>query len=198
MGLIKALSDALTGTLADQWKDIITAAAFNEHSVVVPGIHRDRVNGRGINTNYTPGIITNGSIVSVPENTAAFVFSQGRIDSILIESGDYEYIDCEQGSIFNGDSVSYSIFDQVKHRFSYGGISPTQKKIAFVNLQEIRDIKFGTRSPLLYNDCHYGVDIGVVSRGTFSIKAGSCLDPGEMFWLCYIYRSWHHKAGESS
>ena len=30
MGLIKAFSGAISGTLADQWKDIVTADSFDE------------------------------------------------------------------------------------------------------------------------------------------------------------------------
>ena len=30
------------------------------------------------------------------------------------------------------------------------------------------------------------------------LAKGTSLSPQEMFWLGYIYRSWHHKTGESS
>ena len=38
MGLVQAFKGALGSTFADQWKDIITAGYFDEHTVVVPGI----------------------------------------------------------------------------------------------------------------------------------------------------------------
>ena len=44
------------------------------------------------------------------------------------------------------------------------------KKIAFVNLREIRDIKFGTRGPLMYNDLFYGIDLEVLAFGSFTLK----------------------------
>lgn len=31
MSIIKAFSGAISGTIADQWKDLITAAPFDEH-----------------------------------------------------------------------------------------------------------------------------------------------------------------------
>ena len=37
MGLLKAFSGALSGTLADQWKDIFEAGQFGEHSALVRG-----------------------------------------------------------------------------------------------------------------------------------------------------------------
>jgi len=38
MGIVKSLTDAVRGTLTDQWKEIITAGKFNEHTVVSPGV----------------------------------------------------------------------------------------------------------------------------------------------------------------
>ncbi|WP_261070592.1 hypothetical protein [Streptococcus mitis] len=34
MGLIKAITDSIGGTFADQWKEIITVHAFDEHTAV--------------------------------------------------------------------------------------------------------------------------------------------------------------------
>lgn len=47
MGVIKAIGDAVGGTFADQWKDIITADVFDEHVVVSPSIVRGTNQGRG-------------------------------------------------------------------------------------------------------------------------------------------------------
>lgn len=37
-------------------------------------------------------------------------------------------------------------------------------------MREIRDIKFGTRGPLVYNDMFYGTDLEIFAFGTFSLK----------------------------
>ena len=168
MGIIKAFSGALGGTFADQWKDIITAGTFDEHTVVAPGVLRNTNNGRGANTRGSEGVISNGSHIFVPENTIAFIFSQGRIEDMIMEPGGYEYQNGED-SIFNGDGLG-SLVGQVKDRFSYGGISSSQKQIAFINLREIRNIKFGTRGPQVYNDMYYGVDLEIFAYGSFSVR----------------------------
>jgi membrane protease subunit (stomatin/prohibitin family) len=168
MGIIRAFTGALGGTFADQWKDIITAGHFDEHTVVSPGVFQQTNRGRGSNFNGSTGVITNGSKIFVPENTAAFIFSQSGIEDILTTAGGYEYQNGQQ-SIFNGNGVG-AIFSQVKDRISYGGQTSDQKQIAFVNLREIRDIKFGTRGPLLYNDLYYGTDLEILAFGAFSIK----------------------------
>ena len=91
MGLIKAITDSIGGTFADQWKEIITVQAFDEHTAVSPGIVQESNNGRGVNTKGSVGVISNGSKIFIPENTAAFIFSQSGIEEIVTEPGGYEY-----------------------------------------------------------------------------------------------------------
>ena len=171
MGILQAIGGAVGGTFGDQWKDIITAGHFDEHTALVPGERRNTDNGRGSNGHGSEGVITNGSKIYVPENTAAFIFSQSGIENIISQPGGYEYHD-GQDSIFNGDGVEKSIFKQIGERIGYGGITSDYKQIAFVNLREIRDIKFGTRGPLMYNDVFYGTDLEIFAYGSFSIRIG--------------------------
>jgi len=169
MGIVRAFTGAIGGTFADQWKDIITAGHFDEHTVVSPGVFKQTNNGRGSNSYGSNGLISNGSKIFVPENTAAFIFSQSGIEKIITTPGGYEYQN-GQKSIFNGEGITGSILNQVKERIAYGGQTSDQKRIAFVNLREIRDIKFGTRGPLVYNDLFYGTDLEILAYGTFSLK----------------------------
>ena len=168
MGLIKAATDSLGGALADQWLDLITAGYFDEHTVVAPGVLKSTNNGRGNNLFGSQGVISNGSKIFVPENTAAYIFSQGGIETVVSEPGSYEYQDGES-SIFSGGN-SDSLFRKLGDRFSHGGISSSEKRIAFVNLREIRDIKFGTRGPQVYNDHYYECDLEIYAYGGFSVK----------------------------
>lgn len=169
MGIIKAFAGAISGTFADQWKDIITAGSFDEHTVVVPGYLKSSDNGRGSNFYGSSGVISNGSKIYVPENTAAFIFSQSGIEEIITEAGGYEYQNGQE-SIFNGDKARHAIFGQIKDRVGYGGISADKKQIAFVNLREIRDIKFGTKGPQVYHDIFYGTDLEIFAYGSFTVK----------------------------
>lgn len=169
MGILKAFADSLTGSFADQWKELITAGNFDELTVVAPGLLKSKNNGRGSNTKGSDGVISNGSIIFVPENTAAFIFSQGGIENVITKPGGYEYQDGEK-SFFNGDGLISSVAGQVGSRIGYGGISSTEKRIAFVNLREIRGVLFGTQSPQVYHDIYYDADLEIVSHGSFSIK----------------------------
>ena len=45
MGIIKAFTDSISGTFADQWKEIITVHAFDEPTAVSPGVVQESNNG---------------------------------------------------------------------------------------------------------------------------------------------------------
>ena len=169
MGIVQAFTGALSGTLADQWKDIITAGHFTEYTVVAPGVFRQSNNGRGVNYKGSADVISNGSKIYVPENTAAFVFSQAGIEDVITQPGGYEYL-AGQASVFNGDGFSRSLFKQTADRIGFGGQTSDQKYLAFVNLREIRGLKFGTRGPLVYNDRFYGADLELTAFGSFSLQ----------------------------
>ncbi len=169
MGIIRAIAASTVGTFADQWKEIITAGAFDEYTVVAPGIMKTTNRGRGTNTKGSSAVISNGSKIFVPENTTAFIFSQSGIENIITESGGYEYQDGES-SVFNNEGFTKSVVKQAANRVGYGGISSSQKEIAFVNMREIRNIRFGTRGAQVYNDMFYGCDLEIYSYGTFTVK----------------------------
>jgi membrane protease subunit (stomatin/prohibitin family) len=169
MGVIQAFAGALSGTFADQWRDIVTAGQFGEYVVVAPGVFQQTNNGRGANYRGSVDVISNGSKIFVPENTAAFIFSQAGIEDVITTPGGYEYRG-GQASVFAGDGVRRSIVDQTAERFGFGGQTSDQKYIAFINLREIRGIRFGTRGPMVYHDRFYGADLEVLAYGSFSLR----------------------------
>lgn len=176
MTIVKAFAGAISGTFADQWLDIVTAPPFDEYTVVVPGVLKQTNRGRGSNYKGSVGVLSNGSKIFVPENVAAVVFSQAGIENVIAEPGGYEYWD-GMDSVFAGGSVQSSLVDQVADRVKYGGQPVMQKQIVFVNLREIRGIKFGTRGPLVYNDHFYGADLEITAFGSFSLRV---VEPGRL------------------
>lgn len=168
MGLINAFTGALSGSLADQWKDIITADSFGERTALSPGVYIGKNMGRGSNTNGSFGVITHGSKIYVPENTAAVIFSENGIEDIVTVPGGYIYQNGER-TVFEEGIGAGVIMGQLKERFKYGGQPGGQKTISFINLREIRGIKFGTSGPMMYNDIFYGTDLSVTAFGNISI-----------------------------
>lgn len=173
MGILDAAFDAFSGTLADQWKDIVTVGEFDERTAVAPGVRKRSNEGYGYNQGQS-NILSNGSIIYVPENTAAFIFSQSGIEEVITKPGGYEYRD-GQLSVFDKQSrdesgIVKTLFNQTAQRIGFSGMSADDKRVSFVNLRELRGIKFGTRGPLAYNDLYYETDLEVYAYGLFSIK----------------------------
>lgn len=173
MGILNAALDSIGGVLSDQWKDVVTAAPFDEHTVVTPGIRKDSQNGRGANYG-AEDILSNGSIIFVPENTAAFVFSQAGVEQVITQPGGFEYRNGE-ASVFDEQDrrekgIGNILLSQAADRIGFSGMSSEEKRVAFVNLREIRGLKFGTRGPLAYNDLFYGTDLEIYSFGSFTVQ----------------------------
>lgn len=173
MGILDAAFDAFSGTLADQWKDIVTVGEFDERTAVAPGVRKRSNEGYGYNQGQS-NILSNGSIIYVPENTAAFIFSQSGIEDVITRPGGYEYRD-GQLSVFDKQSrdesgIVKTLFNQTAQRIGFSGMSADDKRVSFVNLRELRGIKFGTRGPLAYNDLYYETDLEVYAYGLFSVK----------------------------
>lgn len=173
MGILDAAFDAFSGTLADQWKDIVTVGEFDERTAVAPGVRKRSNEGYGYNQGQS-NILSNGSIIYVPENTAAFIFSQSGIENVITKPGGYEYRD-GQLSVFDKQSrdesgIVKTLLNQTAQRIGFSGMSADDKRVSFVNLRELRGIKFGTRGPLAYNDLYYETDLEVYAYGLFSIK----------------------------
>lgn len=173
MGILDAAFDAFSGTLVDQWKDIVTVGEFDERTAVAPGVRKRSNEGYGYNQGQS-NILSNGSIIYVPENTAAFIFSQSGIEDVITRPGGYEYRD-GQLSVFDKQSrdesgIVKTLFNQTAQRIGFSGMSADDKRVSFVNLRELRGIKFGTRGPLAYNDLYYETDLEVYAYGLFSVK----------------------------
>jgi membrane protease subunit (stomatin/prohibitin family) len=100
MGLISAGIGAVSGTLADQWIDFFTAPAFDEQTLVAPGVLRERNSGRGSNKSGSTNIVTDGSRIAVPENTAVIITDGGGIVSVSTEPGYFVFRNDGQPSIF--------------------------------------------------------------------------------------------------
>lgn len=167
MGILRAVYGAVGGTFGDQWKDIVTSEEFDEHTLMSPGVVRGKNRWRGSNLFGSEDIISAGSKIFVPENTAMFVFGEGGIEEVVFESGNYVY-EGGPANIFDS-GLNEAIFQESWERIQHGGIPSKQKRVAFVNLREIRNIKFGTKGPQIYHDNFYDSDLELQSYGAFSI-----------------------------
>ncbi|MCD7959036.1 MAG: SPFH domain-containing protein [Ruminococcus sp.] len=167
MGIIRAAAGAVGGTLADSWLEYITTGEMGPNTVMTKGVQVTR-SKRGSNKKYTPGIISNGSRIEVGPNQMMLLVESGRIVDYTAEEGCYEVYLSSSPSMFNGelgDSIRESF-----ERFRFGGQPGKSQYAYFINLQEIRGIRFGTRNALQYFDNFYNAELFVRCHGTYSIK----------------------------
>jgi membrane protease subunit (stomatin/prohibitin family) len=170
MGLMSAGIDAVSGTLADQWVDFLTAPAFDEQTLVAPGVLQERNNGRGTNTRGSTNVLTDGSRIVVPENTAALVTDGGGIVSVSVEPGYFVFRNDGLPSIFSGAGPHAGLITQAWERYRFGGEPGQQQLIYFVNLRELRNQRFGTPGPLPYKDFSL-VPAGATQAPVLRLKA---------------------------
>ena len=173
MGFIKAFTGALGGTFADQWKDYYaprngvpaTAGLFD---AVPQGTNA----GRGSNTKGSDNIITNGSKIVVPEGCALVTVQDGAVTGLIAEPGGYEFHsdDPNSRSMFSGDGILASTIKTSWERFKVGGQPGSQQLAFYVNLKEIPNNKFGTQARIFYDDAFLGTQVGVLTRGTYTLK----------------------------
>ena len=164
MGIIKAAADLVKGNLGDQWLEVYEAENMGDQTVFTRGVQISR----GQNTKGTDNTVSNGSVVHVYDNQFMILVDGGKIVDYTAEPGYYTINNSALPSMLNGqfgDSLSEAF-----KRFKYGGQTPTKQKVYFINLQEIKGIKFGTRQPVNYFDSFYNAELFLRAHGTYSIK----------------------------
>lgn len=167
MGIIRAVTDAVSGALADQWLEVIEPDQMSDRTVFTAGVQM-RQGERNSNTKRTSAVVSNGSVIHVYPNQFMLLVDGGKIVDYTAEEGYYNVNNSSEPSLFNGD-----LGDSVKESFNrvrFGGTTPYAQKVFYVNLQEIKGIKFGTTNPVNYFDSFYNSELFLRAFGTYSIK----------------------------
>ena len=174
MGLIKAFAGAIGGTFADQWKDFVAPpASLKDHVLAAPGELQGQNAGRGSNTKGSSNIISNGSLIFVPEGTGVLLVSGGAVTGFITEAGGYEYKsdDVNSQSIFAGNGFFGPLIKQSWERFKFGGQPGATVQAIYINLKEIAGLNYGTQNPIRYKDANYNnIMLAVTSFGNYSIR----------------------------
>ena len=173
MGFIKAFSGALSGTFADQWKDFYVPMANVPATVgLFPAVLQGTNANRGENYKGSENIITNGSKIVVPEGVALITIENGAVTGFISEPGGYEFRsnDPNSKSMFSGDGILASTISQSFERFKFGGQPGVQQLAFYVNLKPITGNRFGTQTPIYWQDEYLATRAGGSARGTYSLK----------------------------
>ncbi len=164
MGIIKAAGMAVKGGFADQWLEIIEPDNMSDQTVFTRGI-RTR---KGQNVKGTNDTVSNGSLIRVYDNQFMILVDGGKIVDYTAEPGYYKVNNSSMPSLFNGEFGE--ALNEAFERISFGGQTPSEQKVYYINLQEIKGIKFGTRNPINYFDGFYNAELFLRAHGTYSIR----------------------------
>jgi len=174
MGLIKAFTGAVGGTLGDQWKEYFYCDALPADVLVRKG--SKRIGGRSSNKYGSDNVITDGSGIAVADGQCLVIVNNGKVSEICAEPGEYTFNSGESPSVFSGsfgESVG-AVFKDMIGRFTYGGQAGRDQRVYYFNTKELTDNKFGTPNPIPFRvlDANVGLDIDVSVRcsGVYSYK----------------------------
>ncbi len=168
MGLIKSLAASVKGSLADQWLEVIEAYDMSDKTVFTTGVIVRRDDKRNQNVKGTVDVVSNGSMIHVQPNQFMILVDGGKIVDYTAEAGYYKVDNQSMPSLFNGEFGD--ALKETFNRFRFGGVTPQKQKVYFINLQEIKGIKFGTPNPLQYFDNFYNSELFLRTFGNYSIK----------------------------
>ena len=144
MGLVKAITGATGGVLADQWKEFIYCDALPADVLMTKG--RKKTTSRSSNTKGDENVISNGSVIAVAPGQCMIISEQGKVVDICAEPGEYVYDSSTEPSIFFGDLSTNvkEVFKNIGKRFTFGGEAPKMQVVYYVNTRELMGNKYGT------------------------------------------------------
>jgi membrane protease subunit (stomatin/prohibitin family) len=99
MGIVKALTSAVSGAFADQWLEVIEADNMGDKTVFTKGVKIRQ----GENTKGTDNSVSNGSIVHVYDNQFMLLVDGGKVVDYTAEPGYYKVDNSAMPSLFNGE-----------------------------------------------------------------------------------------------
>ncbi len=174
MGLLKAGAGALSGVLADQWREYFYCESLGQNVLMRKG--EKRSSGRSSNTKGEDNIISNGSIIAVNDGQCMMIVEQGKVVEFCAEPGEFVFDNSTEPSIFSG-SFGKSVVDTFKtigKRFTFGGDTAKDQRVYYFNTKELIGNKYGTSSPVPFRvvDRNIGLDVDIAIRcfGEYSYK----------------------------
>lgn len=168
MGIIRALAGAIGGGLADQWLEVYESDYMGPSTITAPGVMVRQNDSRNSNRKGTADTISNGSIIQVKEGQFMLLVDGGKVIDYSGEAGYFKVDNSSMPSLFNGE-----LGDTVKETFNrvrFSGTTPYKQTTYFLNMQEIRGLKFGTPAPVNYFDNFYNAELFLRAYGSYTIR----------------------------
>ena len=125
--------------------------------------------GRSRQSNQNTGLLTDGSVVIVPQGYVAVLVNNGTFLGDVLEAGSHEWRAGDNAWLLEKGGIK-GTWENFKNRFSFGGQVITRQEIIFIRMQPIAGNKFGTQNAVEYFSERYQQMLNIRFYGLFDIK----------------------------
>ena len=155
MGLIRAAVGAIGSTLHDQWKEAIRCEDLGNEILM-----------KKVST--PTNVISAGSTIIVQPGQCAIIVDNGKVIDATAEEGVYKFDESSTPSFFAGQFKN--TFKEMFARFTYNGQSAKEQYVLFFNIKEIINNKFGTATPVPFQDWSHPVMLLTGTVAPYSVR----------------------------
>ena len=125
--------------------------------------------GSSRQSNQHTGLLTDGSVVIVPQGYVAVLVNNGTFLGDVLEAGSHEWRAGDNAWLLEKGGIK-GTWENFKNRFSFGGQVITRQEIIFIRMQPIAGNKFGTQNAVEYFSERYQQLLNIRFYGLFDIK----------------------------
>ena len=120
-------------------------------------------------SNQNTGLLTDGSVVIVPQGYVGVLVNNGTFLGDVLEAGSHEWRAGDNAWLLEKGGIK-GTWENFKNRFSFGGQVITRQEIIFIRMQPIAGNKFGTQNAVEYFSERYQQLLNIRFYGLFDIK----------------------------
>ena len=169
MGLIKSAVESVKSVVGDQYLEYFYCPVMENGVLARKGMPQK---SQG-NNNGRENIISNGSKIAVQENQGLLIVEDGKVIECCAEPGVYTYDKSTEPSIFYGkfgENIK-GLLKTTASRVTFGAESGKDQRVYFINLMPQMGKKFGTPTPIPYDDpTGFQLNIGVFGLFQYEIS----------------------------
>ena len=125
--------------------------------------------GSSRQSNQNTGLLTDGSVIIVPQGYVAVLVNNGTFLGDVLEAGSHEWRAGDNAWLLEKGGIK-GTWENFKNRFSFGGQVITRQEIIFIRMQPIAGNKFGTQNAVEYFSERYQQMLNIRFYGLFDIK----------------------------
>ena len=186
MGFIKAaLSGGISSFRDSQFKEaVVLPESVPETALAIKGrILTKDPDGQSRHGNQNTGLLTDGSLVIVPQGYVALLVNNGSFLGEVLEPGSHEWQAGDNTWLLEKEGIK-GTWENFKHRFSFGGQVVTQQEIIYFRTQPFTGNKFGTQNPVEYFSERYQQLLSIRFYGLYDLTLA---DP-VLFYISSVSR----------